>query len=137
MVTTATATTVGSIVNPMIDSIQGQLVEYIVGAAATAFFAVATWVGRKIGIKVTEHFNREAIELAANRYANSVIDLLQRELDAKGTVDMIDLLPAGIEYIKKGNPDAVKESGIDDTHLKRIVKGAIGDKVIDLVAKLR
>lgn len=127
--------TVGTAINTTIDSIQNDVVTYIVGAAMTAFFSALTWVSLKLKIKVTEYFNRNAMELAAKRYANDMIDVLQNRLigtSSLQTIEVTDLVRSGIDYIKTGNSDAVKESKITTDRLATIVRGALNAKVEDL-----
>ena len=96
----------------------------------------ATWLGRVIGIKVVEHFNREAIARAARNCANSVIDELQLRYLRAGPagLDLRDLIINGAEYVTSGSQDAVKESGIRTDRIKTIVEGALKNRAKDLLA---
>ena len=73
------------------------------------------------------------MELAAKRYANDMIDVLQQRMLGTSALPQVgDLVRAGVDYIKTGNPDAVKESKISPDRLATIVRGALNTKAEDL-----
>lgn len=136
---TALAASIGTIANNAIDSVQTEAVDYIATAAGTLFFGFLTWVGATIRIKVVEHFNREAIEKGVKNFADSVIDELQRRYLSRGAlaepIDVSDLIYKGIDYVRGGNPDAVRQSGITDDRLGRMLNGAMNKAITAVVAK--
>lgn len=121
------------VANTVIDQTQVQIIAGIVGVLVTGFFGFLTFIANKIGVKAQEYFNRDAIETAANRYANSIVDLLQERYLGAGTPPKYnDLIREGLKYIKKGNPDAVEQSGITDDRLTTVLKSAINSKVLEI-----
>lgn len=134
---TAAAASIGSIANPIIDQVQGEVVRWIVGGALAAFWSAATWLGGVIGWRFIEKMNRATIQEAAERYANTIIDQIQvRYLaSANGLPDLSDLVLGGIGYIKAGNGGTVKSGGFTDSKIGDYVTGAINDKLMRVLAK--
>lgn len=135
MVPTLAVAQVIGVVNPLIDTVQGQVVAYIAVTVTSLFFGFLAFIGNKLKIKVAEHFNRETIEKGAKRFANSVVDQIQEAL-AKGEKPNIGhLVRIGVEYVRTGNADAVRESKLTTARLETIVKAELNQKTTDLLAK--
>lgn len=132
------AASLGGVANTVIDQAQSSVVEIVAGAAVTGFFGVLTWIGATLRIKVVEHFNRETMLTAATNFANFAVDQLQARFLGSETdpIDVSDLIEQGIDYIKAGNPDAVKQSGISDDRLGKLVNGAMNDAMGKMIGNL-
>lgn len=140
MIGAAWALDLAAAANTVVDQAQPSAAEWIGTTVSSAVMIFATWLGRVIGIKVVEYFNRDAITTAAKNFANSVIDELQlRYLRAgRADPDLRDLIIKGTQYVTGGSQDAVKESGIRTDRIKTIVEGALKERAKDLLAeKLR
>lgn len=129
-VTAAAAASLVPAANAVIDQAQVSVVEWIVGGAVAAFFAFLGFLGRKIGIKVVEHFNRAAISAAAENFGNLVIDDLQARYLAQDIPDLSDLVARGLTYVHGGSNDAISESKIANSRLKTIIEGQLKHKGI-------
>lgn len=136
MIGAAWALDLASTANAVVDQAQPSAAEWIGTTVSSAVMIFATWLGRVLGIKVVEYFNREAIARAAGNFANSVIDELQLRYLRAGPAgpDLHDLIITGAEYVTSGSQDAVKESGIRTDRIKVIVEGALKDRAKDLLA---
>ena len=135
----ATAADIGPIANPVIDHVQGTLVGWAADAAVTAFFTAAAWFGGLIGVRIVERLNRQTLQEAATRYANSIIDQLQARYIGSTDPNIGDLVGAGIGYIKAGNPGTVKQTKATDDRLGTYVRSAIqqvkADKLADALKR--
>ena len=124
------------VVNGAIDQAQPSIAEWI----STTFDAVLTgfviWIGRGVGIKFIEKMNRDAIKTAAGNFANFVVDELQaRFLRAGPQADISDLVELGLDYVRGGSKDAIKENKVEAERLRKQVEGALRIKGTDLLAK--
>lgn len=133
--TLAGVSAAGMMIDPLIDKVQPAVVEYLSVGAGAAFAAAATFLTQRFGIKVFEYFNRQVIETAVKTFADSVIDMLQDRYTKSDNPEISDLVREGIEYVKSGNPDAIRQSGIDDNRLAVKVKAALNTKTEELIAK--
>lgn len=121
----AIAASAGSLANPAIDQMQGEIADWVADGAVTVFFGLASWFGGWTGIRVVERLNRATIREAAERFANMMIDQAQaRYLDAEPAA-INDLVNAGVDYIKSGNPGTVKQAKIKDDRIGAYVTEAI------------
>src|SRR5690606_15541283 len=125
-----------STANTVVDQAQPAAAEWIGTTVSSAVMIFATWLGRVIGIKVVEYFNRDAIATAARNFANSVIDELQLRYLRAGPAgpDLGDLIIRGTGYVAGGSQDAVRESGMRTGRIETIVEGALKERAKDLLA---
>ncbi len=122
---TSYAASIGTIANPVIDQVQGEIVTWIITGIVSAFLGLVSWLGGIVGVRLIERLNRATIQEAAERYANGLIDLAQaRYLDANPSA-VGDLVARGIDYIKGGNAGTVKQSKMKDDRLGAYVIEAI------------
>lgn len=132
----AFAATIGAIANPIIEQAQPLIVDAVTNGFVAAFFAVATWISGKIGIRFIERLNRQTIQEAARRFASTVVDQIQeRYFGATSAPDLSDLIGAGVDYIKAGNSGTVKGGKFTDSKLADYVTEAIQDKGQDVLTQ--
>lgn len=125
------------ITNQLIDRAQPAAALWFSNIVTTLFLGFTAWLGNRIGIRVLEKFNRDAVKTAAENFANSVIDELQlRFLDAdKVQPDITDLVNRGVEYVSKGSPDAIKNLPLLPYRLRQQVEGALLKKAHDFIKR--
>lgn len=134
----AYAASLGGVVNPIIDQLQVDLVGRLVESVVGVFFLVATWISGKVGIRFVERLNRQTLQEAATRYANSIIDQIQLRYLGSAPPDLSDLIGQGITYIKTGNAGTVKQTRITDdrlgTYIEEAIQGVRMDKLAEAAA---
>lgn len=125
MAAAARAAGIAAAANPLVDAIQIQIVEYVVGAAVATFFTVASYIGGKFGIKLIEEKSRATLQEAAERFANSIIDQVQARYLGGVAPDMSDLIAQGVDYVKSGNPGTIRQIKITDDRIGAYVSAAL------------
>lgn len=124
------------VVNGAIDQAQPSLADWISTTFDATLSVFLIWLGRKVGIKLIEKLNRDAIRTASRNFANFVVDELQaRFLRAGPQADISDLVERGLDYVRGGSKDAIKEKKVEAERLRKQVEGALREKAADLLAK--
>ena len=126
------------ILNGAVDQAQPTITEWISTGVDTGLSVFLIWLGRKVGIRLIEKLNRDAIRTASKNFSNSVIDELQGRFLKAGvgaTPDLSDLVERGLAYVAGGSKDAIKENKVEAARLRKQVEGALREKGTDLLAK--
>lgn len=128
---------IAPVANGAIDQAQPAIAEWISTGVTSGAMVFLAWLGRRIGVKIVEKLNRDAIATACRNFANFTIDELQLRFLDSGTAapDLSDLVERGLAYVSGGSKDAIKESAISTDRLRKQVEGALRDKGADLLSK--